>query len=533
MKIVFKYLKPYTKEVLISITLVTLIALGTLFLPDLMSQLIGKGISAEYKEFINGQWTVVSEACDLTTTTCTVTQVSNFSIILKYSGMMLGVTLISSLAAIALMHFSSYVGTSVSKDLRSDLYKKVTTLSLNETTKFGTSTLITRATNDINQIQNFILMALRMIMRIPVMMIGGIIFAVAKSLQLSSVIAISVPVLVVFIGGIFIFAVPLFKKQQQKIDKLTLVTRESINGVRVIRAFGQGQREVERFAEANEDLTGLQYKIGKIMAVLNPVINLIFNISLLGIVFVGYLLVMKGTIIDYEGIAAISAVIQYVSQIMFSILMLTMTFIMYPRAQVSANRIKEVLETETSIIDTEDTKYNDYKFSGKIKFEDVCFKYPEAEQNILENISFEANPGETVAIIGSTGSGKSTIINLIPRLFDISCGSLTIDDIPVKDIKLSTLRSQISFITQKAQLFSGSIRENIQFGKEDATDLEIDKALEIAQAKDFVDKLDDKYEYLIEQGGVNLSGGQRQRISIARGLVRRQKVYIFDNRFSA
>lgn len=532
MKIIFKYLKPYWVQVLISSILVLGISIGTLLLPNFMSLLIGKGISAEFSELVNGQWVVV-DSCEIGLATCNVKQISDFAIILKYSGLMLGVTLLSSIASIFLMKLSSVVGSSVSRDLRSDLYKKVTSLSVSETGKFGTSTLITRATNDITQVQNFILMAMRMIMRIPVMMIGGIIFAVQKSLQLSGVLAVSVPVLAIFIGVIFVFAYPLFKQQQKKIDRLTLVTRESINGVRVIRAFGQGDREVERFTEANQDLAGLQYKIGKYMALLNPAINMLFNLAMVGIVYIGFVMVKGGTISNYEGIANISAVTQYAMQIMFSILMLTMTFIMYPRAQVSANRIKEVLETETTIHDLGDEAYNDYAFKGKIKFDNVCFKYPSADQNILENISFEANPGETVAIIGSTGSGKSTIVNLIPRLFDISCGSLTIDGIEVKDIKLSKLRSTISFVTQKAQLFTGTVRDNIIYGKPDATDEEIVKACEIAQAKDFIETLEQKYDHPIEQGGVNLSGGQKQRISIARGLVRKPKIYIFDDSFSA
>lgn len=533
MKKVLSYLKPYKKAVFLSIFFATLIALGTLLLPDFMSQLIGNGIQAEYSELIDGQWVVlVDETCEISAT-CTVEQISDFSVILKYSAMMLGVTLASSLASIGLMYYSSFVGTKVSQDLRSDLYKKVTTLSISEIGKFGTSTLITRATNDIRQIQNFLLMSLRMIVRIPVMMVGGVIFAVAKSVNLSGAVAVAVPVLAVFIGVVFVFAIPLFKMQQKKVDRLTLVTRESINGVRVIRAFGQGDTEVERFDEANHDLTNLQFRIGRIMAFLNPVINVIFNISMVGIVFIGYMMVMGGGIVDYSGIANISAVIQYASQIMFSILMLTMTFIMYPRAQVSANRLKEVLETETSIEDAKSDEYDNYNFKGSIKFDNVCFKFPEADQNILEDISFEAKPGETVAIIGSTGSGKSTIVNLIPRLFDITCGDLTIDGVSLRDIKLKKLRSLIGFVTQRAQLFTGTIKENLTFGKTDATDAEIDKACEIAQAKEFIDSLDDRYDHVVEQGGVNFSGGQKQRLSIARGLVRRPKIYVFDDSFSA
>jgi len=529
MKIVFSYLKPYWKEVIAISILVVLTALSMLLLPNFMSSLIGLGLNAEYA--ING---VAVETCDLATTVgCTVTQTSDFSIILKYSLYMLGATLLSSVAAIGLMYVSSHLGSHVSRDMRSDLYKKVTSLSISETGKFGTSTLITRATNDITQIQNFIMMGSRMILRIPVLFFGSIFFALRKSAQLTGVLGISVPILIVFISVVFMLAMPLFKKQQKKIDNLTRVTRESINGVRVIRAFSQGQSEVNRFYEANEDLTWLQYRIGRIMAFMNPVVNVLFNLAMVGILFVGYTMITDGVITNFLGIANISAVIQYAMQIMFSIIMLTMTFIMYPRAAVSAKRLKEVLETETTIKDDATDEYNDYSFKGVVEFKDVCFKFPEAETNILEDISFKANPGETVAIIGSTGSGKSTIVNLLPRLFDISCGRLTIDGVPLKDIKLKKLRSQIGFITQTAQLFSGTIRDNISFGKKDATDVEIAEAASIAQAQDFIEGLDEKYDSIVDQGGVNFSGGQKQRISIARSIVRKPKIYVFDDSFSA
>ncbi|XFA99563.1 ABC transporter ATP-binding protein [Candidatus Izemoplasma sp. B36] len=532
MKIVFKHMRPYLKEVIAVSILVVLTAMSALLLPDFMSRLIGEGIWAEY--YIDGVLVPDGGTCDLVNTAgCTLVQVSDFGIISKYSLIMLGVTLASSLAAIGLMFFSSRLGSYVSRDLRSDLYKKVNSLSILETSKFGTSTLITRATNDVTQVQNFIMMGSRMILRIPVLFIGSMIFALSKSAHLTGVIGYAVPILIALIALVFIFVMPLFKKQQKKIDKLTMVTRESINGVRVIRAFGQGEKEVSRFHEANEDLTNLQYKIGKFMSVLNPSINLVFNLAMVGILFMGYSMLTGGIITNYQGIANVTAVFQYAMQIMFSILMLTMTFIMYPRAQVSANRIKEILETDTTIVDEGLDEYDEYNFKGNIKFEDVCFKFPEADSNILENINFEAKPGETVAIIGSTGSGKSTIVNLIPRLMDITCGNLTIDGVPIRDIKLPKLREQIGYITQKAQLFSGTIKENIAFGKENATQEEIEEAAKIAQAEDFIEALDEKYDTYVEQGGVNFSGGQKQRLSIARSLVRKPKIYIFDDSFSA
>ncbi|MCK4551396.1 MAG: ABC transporter ATP-binding protein [Tenericutes bacterium] len=528
MKLIFRHMKPYLKEVILISILVVLTSLSVLLLPDFMSRLIGEGIWAEYR--LDG---VLVDSCDLSAVGCTLTQVSDFGVISKYSLIMLGVTLGSSLSAIGLMYFSSHLATHVSRDIRSHLYKKVNSLSILETSKFGTSSLITRATNDVTQIQNFIMMGSRMILRIPVIFIGSMIFALRKSAELTGVLGYSIPILVVIIVIVFIIAIPLFKQQQKKIDRLTLVTRESINGVRVIRAFGQGHKEVERFDEANKDLSNLQYKVGKIMAILNPTINLIFNLAMVGILFTGYLMMTGGTITDYQGLANVSAVFQYAGQIMFSILMLTMTFIMYPRAQVSANRLKEIFETEATIKDEASDEYDNFDFKGEVKFEDVCFKFPEADTNVLEDVSFVAKPGETVAIIGSTGSGKSTIVNMIPRLLDISCGSLTIDGVPIRDIKLKKLREQIGYITQKAQLFSGTIKENIAFGKIDASQENVEEAAEIAQAKEFIDSLDEKYETYVEQGGVNFSGGQKQRISIARSLVRKPKIYIFDDSFSA
>ncbi len=534
MKLIFKYIRPYWKQAIMISVLVLLTALSQLLLPDFMSRLIGEGISPEYSEFstVLNDWVVV-DSCDPTLDVCQVKQISDFSVITKYSLIMLGVTLASSLAAVGLMYVSAHMGSNISKNMRSDLYKKVNALSVSETSKFGTSTLITRATNDITQVQNFIMMGSRMILRIPVIFIGSMIFAISKSAKLTGVLGYSVPILGIIIVIVFAIAMPLFKQQQKKIDKLTLVTRESINGVRVIRAFGQGKKEVGRFDEANKDLAGLQYSIGKLMAILNPAINLIFNLAMVGILFTGYLMISGGTTTSYQGIANISAVFQYAMQIMFSILMLTMTFIMFPRAQVSANRIKEILETETTIKDNATDEFDDYDFKGVVKFDNVCFKFNEADLNLLEDITFEAKPGETIAIIGSTGSGKSTIVNLMPRLFDISCGSLTIDGVPIKDIKLRKLRSLIGFITQNSQLFSGTIKENIAFGKEDATMEEIESAAKIAQATDFIEGLDDKYDSVVEQGGVNFSGGQKQRLSIARSMVRKPKIYIFDDSFSA
>lgn len=530
------YLKPYWLKVTIILLLVSLVSIGTLLLPDYMSDIIGEGITAEYQEFnpITNQFETV-DSCDveLNPDTCKVIQKSDFDVILKYGAYMLGVTLASSVAFIALMYLSSDVGAQFGRDIRRDYYKKITSVSVYETEKFGISTLITRASNDVMQVQNFITMGLRLLLRIPIVFVGASIFALQKSVILSIPIFIGVSALTVLIVVVFILVVPLFKLVQKRIDNLTLVTRESINGVRVIRAFGQGDSEVNRFENANEELTSVTYKAGKIMAYLNPVINLLFNVVILGVTFTAYRMVIAGTLFDYRGLGNVSALIQYATLILFSILMLTFTFIMFPRAQVSAKRIQEVLELESSIKDNGKEEYNEYSFKGKVEFKDVCFKFPDAEKNVLESIDFTANPGETVAIIGSTGSGKSTVVNLIPRFFDISCGELLIDGIKIQDIKLKKLRSLIGFVPQTASLFSGTIKSNVAYGVDSATDEEVEEACEIAQAKDFIEETEKKYETVVEQGGVNFSGGQKQRLSIARALIRKPRIYIFDDSFSA
>jgi ATP-binding cassette subfamily B protein len=531
-----KYLKPYWLKVIIIFILVSFVAVGTLLLPDYMSDIIGEGINAEFQEYnpVTEQFEVVEE-CDLEANpdTCKVVQTSNFDIIIKYGSYMLGVTLVSSLAFIGMMYLSSDVGAKMGRDIRKDYYRNITKVSVFETDKFGTSTLITRASNDILQIQNFITMGLRLLFRVPIVFIGASIFAFQKSQVLSIPIFIGVLVLTILIVGVFILVVPLFNLVQKRIDRLTLVTRESIKGVRVIRAFGQGDKDLEKFENRNQELTDVNYKAGKIMAFLNPMINLLFNAVIIAVTYTAYQMVIKGSLVDYRGLGDVSAIIQYTVLILFSILMLTFTFIMFPRAQVSAKRVVEILELATSVEDPTGEEYADFNFLGKVEYKDVCFKFPDAEVNVLENLNFTANPGETIAIIGSTGSGKSTVVNLLPRFFNTSCGDILIDGIPIKDIKLSKLRSLIGFVPQTASLFSGTIRSNIAYGVDNPSDEEIKKAAEIAQASEFINEMEDGYDAIVEQGGVNFSGGQKQRLSIARAIIRKPRIYVFDDSFSS
>lgn len=535
MKQMFKYLKNYKFKIFLILILVSATALGTLLLPNFMSKIIGEGLTADYYELVAGDWVSVDEcSIELNPDTCKVVQSSDMPTIFKYGGIMLGVTLASSLSFIALMYLSSKVSSAVGRDIRSDYYRKINSLSVYETSQFGTSTLITRGTNDVMQVQNFLIMFLRMVLRIPIIFVGALIFALRLNVQLTLVILAGIPLLGIVIFIAFKLVIPLFKSFQKRIDRMTLVTREGINGVRVIRAFGQGNREVERFGKSNDELADVGLKAGRIMSTLNPSINLIFNVVILAVVFFGFRMVLGGRITDYQGLGNISALIQYAMQMLFSILMLTMTFIMYPRAQVSGNRITEVLNKETSILDEGDASYNDFDFKGEVTYKNVCFKFPDADQNVLEDLNFDAKPGQTIAVIGSTGSGKSSVVNLLPRFFDISCGEILIDGIKIKDIPLKKLRSLIGFVPQKANLFSGTIRSNIAYGIEgEATDEEITKAASIAQAEPFISELDDGYDAKVDQGGNNFSGGQKQRLSIARAIAKKPKIFVFDDSFSA
>ncbi|NLF48508.1 MAG: ABC transporter ATP-binding protein [Acholeplasmataceae bacterium] len=537
MKRMFKYLKPHWVSVLVILFLVAISAMGQLLLPDFMSKMIGEGIKPIYEVYDPTSEAFVStDFCDINASpdTCRIIgQESDMDIILHYGGWMAIVTLASTGAAILLMYLSSKVSSLTGKSIRADIFRKVNQFSMADTDQFGTSSLITRSTNDVVQIQNFLIMFLRMVVRIPIIFTGALILSWNKSKELTQVLFGGVPVLAILVIVVFILALPLFRVMQKKIDKITLVTREGINGVRVIRAFDKGDKEVNRFQEANNDLTKTMVKTGNILAFMNPAVNLVFSIVILAVIFFAYRLILGSQSSDYQALANVSAVMQYSFQIMFSLLMLTFTFIMYPRAEVSGKRVSEVLETDIKIKDSGDPQYDTQDFRGEIEFSDVCFKYDDAEKNVLEHISFSASPGEVVALIGSTGSGKSTTINLLPRFFDVTCGEIKIDGVDIRQLSLKKLRSLIGFVPQKATLFSGTIRENITYGNPDATEEEIEKAVRIGQADDFIEAIDQRYEAVVEQGAVNFSGGQKQRLSIVRALVRRSPIYVFDDSFSA
>lgn len=495
----FKYLKPYKKYVAGVLILTFFNALSELYLPNLMSDIVNNGI-------VKGD--------------------TNY--ILKIGGIMLIVAAFSAISIVFASLLSSKTAMGFGKDLRQKIFSHVEGFSLNEFDKIGTSSLITRTTNDITQVQQVMVMMLRMMVRAPMMCIGGIIMAVSKNRQLSMIIVFVIPILILAISIVAKKGFPLFKLIQEKIDRVNLVLREELTGIRVIRAFDRIDHEKKRFNESNKDLTDTAIKVGRIMAILMPLMNIVLNFTTIAVVWYGSKQIDMGTM----QVGDLMAFIQYVMQIMFSLIMVSMMFIMIPRASASATRVNEVLEIIPEINDKEKTKEASEK-RGFIEFKDVTFSYPGAEKPALSNISFSAGPGETTAIIGGTGSGKTSLISLIPRFYDIDSGSILVNNTDIREISQKTLRAKIGFVPQKAVLFTGTISENIRYGKEDATDEEVKHAAEVAQATEFISNMKDGFDSYIAQGGTNVSGGQKQRLSIARALVRKPEIYIFDDSFSA
>ncbi len=494
-----RYLKPYWHMVL-GVIIFTLINVFTqLYIPNLMGDIVDIGV-------LKG----------------------DIPYILQTGLKMLLVALVGSIGMIIASYLSSKTAMSFGKDLRSDVFGKVERFSLAEINQLGTSSLITRTTNDINQLQQVTVMILRMMVRAPIMLIGGVIMAVSKNVELSKVFLVAAPVLIISIGIVGSIGFPFFKIIQKKVDNLNQVLREELTGVRVIRAFNKQNYEHERFNEANKDLTGSLLQVTRLMAVMRPLLNLILNFTSVAVLWYGSKLID----INHLEVGELLTFLQYVMQIMFSLVMVSVMFIMIPRAAASANRVNEVLDTENSVVDNDNLE-NAENLNGHIVFDNVSFKYEHAENPVLCNISFEAKPGEVTAIIGGTGSGKSTLLKLIPRFYDVTDGKILLDGVDISKLSQKDLRNKIALVPQTANLFSGTIIDNIRFGKEDATIEEVEKAIEIAQGKDFVESLEDGYNSLVSQGGTNFSGGQKQRLSIARALVRQPEIYIFDDSFSA
>lgn len=496
---VYRFLKPYTAMVVGVLVFVFLQTLGDLYLPSLMADIINQGVMQ-----------------------------GDTSKIMQLGGVMLLVAGGGVICAIYASFLSARIAVGLGTILRSKVFRRVESYSLHEFDLLGNATLITRTTNDINQIQMVTVMIMRMMISAPMMAVGGIFMALQEDKQLTWVLAVAIPILAGVIALIASRMLPLFKLVQVKIDKINLVLREKLTGMRVIRAFNTEEHEMKRFAAANTDLTDNYIKVNRIMAFMMPAIMLVMNFTSLAVLWFGARLISTG---DMD-LGALAAFTQYTMQIMFSMLMLTMMFIMVPRAQAAAVRINEVLDIVPEINDPQQVTPSS-SGKGYVQFKDVTFTYHGAEEPALKNISFAARPGEVTAIIGSTGAGKSTLTNLIPRFYDVDSGSVLIDGVDVREMTQESLRSKIGLVPQKAVLFSGTITENIQFGNAQATVEDIKHASDIAQATEFITSIDGGFDHHIAQGGTNVSGGQKQRLAIARALVRKPEIYIFDDSFSA
>ncbi|EAE6701075.1 TPA: ABC transporter ATP-binding protein [Listeria monocytogenes] len=493
-----KRLKPYWLSITAVLVLTFGQVIGQLYLPTLMSNLIDKGVVTGDTDYI---WSTGMQ--------------------------MLLISFASVILSVIVVYLASRISMGFGKDLRDKIFTKVEDFSLQEFDKVGTSSLITRTTNDVVQIQNVLYMMMRLMVMAPIMLLGGIIMAVGRDAKLSLIFVVVLPLLlllVVILGG---KAMPMFKSLQKKMDKLNRVIREGLTGIRVVRSFNRNEDELEKFEEANADYATTAIKVNRLLSLMSPLMMLLMNLTSIAIVWIGSIFIGNG---DMQ-VGDLMAFIQYAMQIMMSFMMLSAVFIMIPRAGASAERINEVLDMNAEILNPENPKTSTPP--AKLSFENVTFRYEGAEKPVIEDITFEANAGETVAIIGSTGAGKSTLINMIPRFYDVESGVVKINGIDVREMDQSSLRQKIGLVPQKAVLFTGTIASNMRYGKEDATDEEIWAALRTAQAENFVSKLANGLGSRVEQGGNNFSGGQKQRLSIARSLIRKPEIYIFDDSFSA
>ena len=443
---------------------------------------------------------------------------------------MLGLTLVGIFAAAGNVYFASTQAQKMGARLRGKIFKKVLSFGNYEMDKFGSSSLITRTTNDVMQIQNVTIMMLRMMIMAPLMLIGASVMAYFNEKRLTSIFLVSIPILLIAIGCAMYFAVPLFQKLQKQIDRINLIFREGLTGVRVIRAFRQDKFEQERFDRANKDYTETGIKVFSIVSLMFPIMTLVLNVTNMGIIWFGAKLIANHEM----QVGNLVAFMTYASMILFSFMMLSMIFVLVPRAEAAAKRINAVLEIENSINDVESEIGSDSdKLQASLEFKNVSFRYRGAEDLALDNLSVDVKAGETLAIIGGTGSGKSTLINLIPRLYDVNSGEVLVDGNDVRKYSLHDLHDKVAFVQQKAVLFKGTIRSNLLIGNPEATEEDMWKALEIAQAKDFISDLPDGLDAVVEQGGDNFSGGQKQRLAIARAIIKPASIYVFDDSFSA
>lgn len=501
MKKLFKYLKPFTPMIIVAIILTFCQGMLNLYLPNLMSDIVNNGIVGQ-----------------------------SLNEVYKYGKQMVLVTLGFMLCAIGATFMASRVSAGFGKKLRLAIYRQVEEFSLAEFKKISTSSLITRTTNDVTQVQQLTLMSMRMMIGAPLMCIGGIIMALSKNKELSILFIVVIPILLFAIIMLAKKIVPLFTVLQKRTDRINQVIREKLTGVRVIRAFGTQEYEKKRYDKANKDIYDVSLKATYIMSILMPIVLFLINVSSVAVVWFGSHLVDAGSM----QIGDMMAFMQYAIQVLFSILGVTMMFVMIPRAMVSAKRIVEVLETESSIKDSGTIIPNE-KFTnlGEIEFIDATFQYADGDIPVLSNMNFKIEKGQTVAVLGGTGSGKTSLLSLMMRFYDVTEGEIKIGGVNIKEMSLKQLRDMIGYVPQKAVLFSGTIESNIKYGKKDATYEEMVEAVKIAQSYDFIDSLDDKFESIVAQGGTNFSGGQKQRLSIARAIIKKPQIYLFDDSFSA
>jgi len=492
-------LRPYAAQVAVVVTLLVIQTVGNLYLPNLNADIINNGV-------IKG----------------------NIGYIFRTGALMLGVTLVLGTVAIVAVYWASRVSMGIGADVRADVYGRVQGFSTREMNRFGTPSLITRNTNDVQQIQLFMQMALTLMVIAPIMCVGGIFMAVKEGSALSPLLAVAVPVMAVVIGAMLVMVVPLFRSMQVKIDRINQVLREQITGVRVIRAFLRVPAERRRFQTANADLTATALRVNRIFALAMPTLMAIMNLSSVAVLWFGGRLVSEGSM----PIGNLTAFLTYIMQILISVMMAVMMAVLVPRAMASAERIEVVLDAAPSVSDPPHP-ITPVRVTGLVEFRNVTFGYPGSERPVLRGLTFTLRPGQVCAIIGGTGSGKSTLLNLIPRFFDATGGTVLVNGIDVRDQELERLWRSIGLVPQRAFLFSGTVASNLRFGRDEATDAELWHALTVAQARDFVASMPGQLDARIDQGGTNVSGGQRQRLSIARALVKRPRLYLFDDCFSA
>ena len=498
-KVLVRFLRPH-QRLLVGVVIFQLAqSIASLYLPTLNADIIDHGVATGDTDYI-----------------------------LRMGGLMLLITLLQIACAVVAVYFGAKAAMGMGRDVRDAIFSRVGEFSEQEVTRFGAPSLITRSTNDVQQVQQLVLMSCTLMVAAPMLSIGGVIMAVRQDAQLSWLIAVCVPVLLVAVGLIVTRMVPLFRKMQVRIDAVNRVLREQLTGIRVVRAFVREDMEISRFAKANDDVTDVALRAGRLMALMFPVVMLVMNVSSVAVIWFGSFRIEDGSM----QVGTLIAFLSYLMQILMSVMMATFMAVMIPRASVSADRIGEVLDTDSSVRPPSNPVTGGIR-RGELEMRDVGFAYPGAERPVLSGLTFTARAGQTTAIIGSTGAGKTTLVNLMPRLFDATTGSVRMDGVDVRDLHPDLLWGHIGLVPQRPYLFSGTVRSNLQCGKPDATEDELWQALRVAQADDFVRGMDGGLDAAISQGGTNVSGGQRQRLAIARALVKQPELYIFDDSFSS